>query len=73
VILTTASDEGVNNELAYDLARRWRARGADVRTYEFPESLGVRHDMLDPEQPYQRVDVSYPVIEKFVAEGGASR
>ena len=65
VILTTALDEGVNNDLARDLARRWRARGADVRTYEFPESLRIRHDMLDPEQPYQRVAVSYPTIEEL--------
>jgi len=65
VILTTALDEGVNNDPAKDLARRWRARGAEVRTYEFPESLGVRHDMIDPEQPYQRVSVSYPVLERM--------
>ena len=68
VILTTALDEGVNNDLARELALRWRGHGADVRTYEFPESLGVRHDMLDPEQPYQRVGVSYPVIEAFAVE-----
>ncbi|HKQ18435.1 MAG TPA: alpha/beta fold hydrolase [Candidatus Eisenbacteria bacterium] len=63
-ILTTASDEGVNNDLAQDLARRWRSRGAYVQTYEFPESLDVRHDMIDPEQPYQRIHLSYPVIER---------
>ena len=67
IIVTTAADEGVNNDLARDLARRWRARGAAVRTYEFPESLDIRHDMIDPEQPYQRVRISYPVIEKFLA------
>lgn len=63
-ILTTASDEGVNNDIAGELARRWRARGARVQTYEFPESLDVRHDMIDPEQPYQRIHLSYPVIER---------
>lgn len=62
-ILTTASDEGVNNDAAHELARRWRDRGADVETYEFPESLQVHHDMIDPEQPYQRIAVSYPRIE----------
>ena len=67
VIVTTAADEGVNNDIARDLARRWRARGAAVRTYEFPESLDVRHDMIDPEQPYQRVHITYPVIERLLA------
>jgi carboxylesterase len=73
VILTTALDEGVNNDVTRELARRWREHGANVRTYEFPESLGVRHDMLDPEQPYQRVGVSYPVIEELVAEAAETR
>ena len=73
VILTTALDEGVNNDPAKDLARRWRARGADVQTYEFPESLGVRHDMIDPEQPYQRVSASYPVIERAATGAGDAR
>ena len=66
-IVTTASDEGVNNDIARELARRWRARGAHVQTYEFPESLDVRHDMIDPEQPYQRIHISYPVIERALA------
>ena len=73
VILTTALDEGVNNDPAKDLARRWRARGAEVQTYEFPESLGVRHDMIDPEQPYQRVSVSYPVIERMATGADSTR
>jgi alpha-beta hydrolase superfamily lysophospholipase len=67
VLVTTETDEAVNNDLALELARRWRARGADVTTYQFPAALGVRHDMIDPEQPYARTDVSYPVIEKMVA------
>jgi pimeloyl-ACP methyl ester carboxylesterase len=67
-ILTTASDEGVDNGAAHELARRWRARGADVRTYEFPESLGVHHDMIDPGQPYERIGISYPRILRLIDE-----
>lgn len=62
-VVTTTGDEGVNNDLTADLARRWRARGARVETFEFPDSLGIHHDMIDPEQPYQRVAVTYPTIE----------
>lgn len=64
--LTTASDEGVGNEAAWELARRWRARGGDVRTVEFPESLGVHHDMIDPAQPYQRIGIAYPEIGRLI-------
>jgi pimeloyl-ACP methyl ester carboxylesterase len=66
VILTTAADEGVGNGAAHELARRWRAHRGNVVTYEFPESLGVHHDMIDPEQPYQRIEVSYPEILRAV-------
>ena len=61
-IVTTAMDEGVANEPAHELARRWRAQGGDVRSYEFPESLRVHHDMIDPEQPYEQVAISYPQL-----------
>jgi len=66
VLITTPDDEGVNRDAIFELARRWRARGADVRTYDFPESLHVRHDMIDPDQPYQQVAITYPVIESLV-------
>ncbi len=67
-IVTTVSDEGISREAVRELTRRWRAHGAVVRDYEFPESLAVRHDMIDPEQPYQRIAVTYPVILRLVGE-----
>ena len=72
-IVTSASDEAISREAARELSRRWRARGAEVRDYEFPESLAVRHDMIDPEQPYQRIAVSYPVIVRLVGEEPRAR
>jgi hypothetical protein len=71
VLVTTADDEGVNNGMSRELARRWTSRGASVREYEFPAALGVHHDMIDPEQPYQRVAATYPVIEGFVSQLGS--
>jgi pimeloyl-ACP methyl ester carboxylesterase len=69
ILVTTATDEAVNNDVARELARRWRSHGAQVRTFEFPASQHVHHDMIDPEQPYQRVEVTYPVIEGLVSTG----
>ncbi len=66
-IVTTEADEGVSNPAAGELARRWRARGANIRTFTFPESLDVRHDMIDPEQPYERVGNSYPALIRLIA------
>ena len=61
-IVTTAVDEGVDHNAPIELAKRWRAHGGNVRAYEFPAALGVRHDMIDPLQPYQRVDLVYPKL-----------
>ena len=67
-IVMTVSDEGISREAVQELDRRWRARGMEIRDYEFPESLAVHHDMIDPEQPYQRIAVAYPVLVRLVAE-----
>jgi hypothetical protein len=29
--------------------------------------MGIRHDMIDPEQPYQRTGIVYPVLERLIA------
>jgi carboxylesterase len=61
-VVTTAADGAVANGPIAALARRWRERGASVREHEFPESLGVLHDMIDPEQVGARVGVVYPAV-----------
>jgi hypothetical protein len=33
-----------------------------VRAYEFDPNLKLLHDIMDPDQPYQRVDVVYPIL-----------
>jgi hypothetical protein len=71
ILVTTPLDTAVNNDLGLELVRRWRARGANVETYQFDAKLGVRHDMIDPEQPYERTGVTYPVIERLVTEAAA--
>ena len=70
VLITAEGDEGVNNAMTADLARTLRSHGSNVRTYEFPESLHVRHDMIDKDQAYQRVSVTYPAIESLVVRCG---
>ncbi|HET9939728.1 MAG TPA: hypothetical protein VFR25_01365 [Candidatus Eisenbacteria bacterium] len=69
LVVTTPHDEGVNNEVTLELARRWAGRGVDVRSFEFPAGAWVHHDMIDPEQPYQRVRVVYPLLRKLLETG----
>jgi hypothetical protein len=52
----------VNNELTNQAVTKWRTHGADVETCEFPASLGLDHDVIDPSRPEQQIDLTYPTI-----------
>ena len=67
VLVTTAADDAVNNELCARLGALWRAHGARVESYQFPAGMDIRHDMIDPEQPYQRTGIVYPALERLIA------
>lgn len=62
VMVLNEGDEGVDNEVPMELAHAWRGTGADVRDYIFKLDMGLKHDLVDPHQPYQRVDVVYPIL-----------
>jgi carboxylesterase len=63
VFLTTASDRGANNELTNSISNRLKVLHGDrVVTFEFPESLAVPHDMIDPAQPDAKTDLTYAKI-----------
>ena len=63
VLVTVENDPAVSNAPVVALARTWRRRApAAIETYEFPADLRLGHDMIDPLQPYARIDVSYPPL-----------
>lgn len=62
-ILTTGTDQGANNVLTDQLAAQWQARNRGrVTLFEFPKADGVPHDMIDPNQPDAKLQISYPKI-----------
>jgi carboxylesterase len=61
-ILLSDSDVAVHLGLVAQLARDWQRHAPDRVTFErFPAHLRIHHDMVDPTQPTQRVDIVYPV------------
>ena len=60
VVVLNANDDSVNNPLTMNVVKVWQAHGADLTTYEFDASLKLGHDIIDPAQPYQRIDIVYP-------------
>jgi esterase/lipase len=66
LLVTNANDFTVNNDLARRVLANWRAHGAQVATYEFPASLHLGHDLIDPAQEYQRTDIVYPRLIELI-------
>jgi alpha-beta hydrolase superfamily lysophospholipase len=63
LLITNPCDEAVDNRAAERLVSSWRAAGArNVETYAFPAEYRLIHDLIDPEQPQQRVDLVYPIL-----------
>jgi hypothetical protein len=51
-VVSNLNDESVRPELTRAVAAAWQARGADVSLYEFPTDAGLKHDRIDPGQPW---------------------
>jgi pimeloyl-ACP methyl ester carboxylesterase len=69
IMVTNANDHDVNNVLTAEVVRRWQRSGSNVTTYEFPSALGLNHDLIDPEQPNQPVDIVYPQLIDLITHG----
>lgn len=69
-LVTNANDDQVDNGDVRALGEAWRRLGADVQEYEFPRRLGLRHDLIDVQQPDARPELVYPVLAGLLGFGG---
>jgi len=60
VVVFNANDSSVNNALTMEVVNSWRAHAANLTRYEFEAHLKLVHDLVDPSQPNQRIDIVYP-------------
>ncbi|MBI4847988.1 MAG: alpha/beta fold hydrolase [Nitrospirae bacterium] len=66
VMVLNETDEAVDNDVPLQLAESWRANGGEVRDTVFKAEMRLKHDLIDPNQPYQRIDVVYPILMELV-------
>jgi carboxylesterase len=66
VIIINANDDQVNNGMTNNLAEKWQEFGATITTYEFPQSLGLPHDVIDVSNEEADPDTTYPVIIEHI-------
>jgi carboxylesterase len=62
IVVTVGGDPGVDNAVARQLGEQWQKHNSQVIYYEFPVELKLIHDLIDPNQPWQQVDVVYPKL-----------
>jgi alpha-beta hydrolase superfamily lysophospholipase len=61
-VVTSASDPAVSNVVTAEVVRSWAsARPNVVETFEF-SGLPPNHDVIDPDNPYARIEVVYPTL-----------
>ena len=65
-VVTNLNDPAVNNAATRRLVEAWRRTGANVATYEFPREQGLLHDLVSPDQAYQRTAEVYPVLTRWI-------
>jgi len=61
-VITNAAEPRLDNRFTYRLVDAWRKHGARIKTFEFPASDRLPHDLIDPGNANQNTKLSYPVI-----------
>lgn len=68
-VLANASDGTINREAIDELVEHWLAKGGPVVFYEMSDSLNLPHDIVDPDEPTGRTNISNPVILSLIRGG----
>ncbi|MDO8602828.1 MAG: alpha/beta fold hydrolase [Candidatus Omnitrophota bacterium] len=67
VVITSALDDTVNEKNLDRVVGEWqRHGGVKITRFQFDRSLDVFHDLIDPEQPYQKTAVVYPKLIELI-------
>jgi len=67
VVITSALDDTVNEKNLDRVVCEWqRHSGIKVTRFKFDRSLDVFHDLIDPEQPYEKTAVVYPRLIELI-------
>lgn len=69
LVVTNDNDVLVNNGLTDEIVDLWdNARPGAIQTYVFDADLDVPHDMIEPLQEDQQVDIVYPILLDLILQ-----
>jgi len=62
-LLTSQGDDAVSDYIAWQLISLWRVKGLfKLTSVDFPKTMKIGHDMIDPAQKNQQTRIVYPVL-----------
>ena len=66
VIVFNCNDGSINNEMTTKMVNIWKAHQASLTTSTFEAGLKLPHDIIDPAQPDQQVNIVYPRLLELI-------
>lgn len=66
VLVTNGNDHTVNNGMSEVVVEKWETAGATITRYQFDESLGLPHDVVDPTSIGDRSEWIYPILTGLI-------
>lgn len=67
VVITSGLDDAVDENNLDRVVNNWRRHShVKITRYKFDKALCAFHDMIDPQQPYQRTAVVYPKLIELI-------
>lgn len=62
-LILNPTDLAVHNGFARQIYKNWQKLGSqNISLYEFDPRHLLMHDLIDPDQPTQKIDVVYPIL-----------
>ncbi|MHB9111311.1 MAG: alpha/beta hydrolase [Thermoleophilia bacterium] len=66
VLVTNGNDHTVNNGMSEAVVEKWETAGATVTRYQFDESLGLPHDVVDITSIGDKSEWIYPILTGLI-------
>jgi hypothetical protein len=67
VVITSEMDEAVDEKNLDQVVTQWRGHSSvKITRFKFDQDMRVFHDMIDPQQPYQKTSVVYPKLIELI-------
>ncbi len=67
VVITSGLDDAVDEKNLDRVIAQWQRHGyVHVTRYKFDKTVAAFHDMIDPQQPYQKTAVVYPKLVELI-------